>query len=104
MLVHIGAGMPRLCSAEDLDALSVGVEASSADWEGLASTLRSAAAGDVADGHVWLDISWLRAASGDPGQAWQDRFARMLGYAGDHGWLSPDGRRVRAHVDWGVSR
>lgn len=106
MFVYIpdcGGGTPRLYSADDLGALSVRMEASPADWDALARTLRAAAAGEVADGYVWLDISWLRDAAGESAPEWRDGFARMLDYAGAHGWRSADGRRLRAHVDWGMS-
>jgi hypothetical protein len=103
MQVHIsdgGRGTPRLNTAEELTALSVRAEASAPDWTTLARTLRTAGAGEVADDHAWLDIAWLRAAAGDRDAGWHDAFAAMLEYAEVHGWLSADGRRVRAHVDW----
>lgn len=89
----------QLISADDLTSLSVRVEANTVDPAAIASMLRSAGAGDVAADHVWLDISWLRAAAGTPGPDWPHRFAAMLQYAQTHGWLSPDGRRVRAHLE-----
>jgi hypothetical protein len=105
MFVYIaekGKG-PQLVSADDLTSLSVRVEASPVDPAAISSMLRSAGAGDVAADHVWLDISWLRAAAGTPGPDWPQRFAAMLEYAQARGWLSPDGRRVRAHLEQPVA-
>ncbi|SFW86724.1 hypothetical protein [Amycolatopsis australiensis] len=102
MLVHIAdSGTPRLRAADDFGSLSVRAEASAPGWETLSRTLRAAGAGEVAGAHAWLDVAWLRAAAGDRDAGWHDRFAAMLGHAEAHGWLSADGRRVRAHVDWG---
>ncbi len=102
MLVYIpdgGRGTPQLRTAEDLGALSVRAEASSLDWDILSRTLRAVGAGEVAGDHAWLDIVWLRTAAGERDQDWHDGFTAMLDYANAHGWLSDDGRRVRAHVD-----
>jgi hypothetical protein len=106
MLVYIadgGRGTPQLRTAEDLGALSVRAEASPPDWDVLSRTLRVAGAGEVAGDHAWLDISWLRTLAGERGPDWHDGFTAMLGYAGAHEWLSADGRRVRAHVEWGLT-
>ncbi|MCD2114908.1 hypothetical protein [Rhodococcus rhodochrous] len=101
MLVYMpdgGRGTPQLRTAEDLGALSVRVDASSLDWDILSKTLRAAGAGEVVGAHAWLDISWLRAAAGKREQDWHRGFTAMLDYAAAHGWLSDDGRRVRAHI------
>lgn len=105
MFVYVSGGRgrtPQLCTAEDLDALSVRAEASAPDWDFLSRTLRGAGAGEVVGDHAWLDISWLRAAAGERDQDWLAGFTGMLDFAGAQGWLSADGRRVRAHVDWGL--
>jgi hypothetical protein len=104
VLVYIsdaGRGAPRLCAAADLGALAVRTETDAPDWEALSRTLGVAGAGEVIGGHVWLDIGWLRTAAGERDREWHDGFARMVQYAAAHGWLSADGGRVRAHVDWG---
>jgi hypothetical protein len=105
MFVYIaekGKG-PQLVSADDLTSLSVRVEASPVDPAAISWMLRTAGAGDVAADHVWLDISWLRSAAGTPGPDWPQRFAAMLEYARTRGWLSPDGLRVRAHLEQPVT-
>ena len=94
---------PQLVSADDLTSLSVRVHAKTVDPGAVSSTLRSAGAGDVADGHAWLDVTWLLTAAGAPGPDWPGRFAAMLDYAKGRGWLSSDGRRVRAHIEPGTA-
>ncbi|MGW4591034.1 hypothetical protein [Amycolatopsis thermoflava] len=93
--------MPQLCRAEDLSALSVRAAAESPRWGLLSRALGAAGAGEVAGDHVWLDVSWLRSAAGDRDQDWHDGFTRMLDQAARQGWVSADGGRVRAHVEWG---
>jgi hypothetical protein len=34
------------------------------------------------------------------GDGWPARFAAMLDFARDKGWLSSDGEAIRAHVEW----
>jgi hypothetical protein len=104
MFVYIpdkGLGPPQLRTAEDLAELFVRAVPSSPDWDMLSRSLRVAGAGEVIDDHAWLEVSWLRAAAGERDQNWHDGFAGMLDYAQAHSWLSADGRRVRAHVEWG---
>ncbi|MDQ0381390.1 hypothetical protein [Amycolatopsis thermophila] len=104
MVVYVpddGRGVPQLCRAEDLGALSVRAAAGAPRWELLSRTLGAAGAGEVAGEHAWLDVAWLRSAAGDRDQNWHDGFTRMLAYASDLGWVSADGGRVRAHVEWG---
>jgi hypothetical protein len=50
--------------------------------------------------HVELDLAELRrrAGLGQVGADWPQRWDAMVGYAGRKGWLSADGRTVRAHV------
>jgi hypothetical protein len=52
------------------------------------------------DGAVWLDLAVLRARArlAATAQDWPDRWAAMLAAAERAGWLSGDGRAVRAHV------
>lgn len=95
-----GRGIPRLCGTEDLGALAVRGPANSPRWDLLARALGAAGAGEVADEHAWLDVEWLRSAAGERDRTWHDAFTRMLAYAGSRGWLSADGTRVRAHVEW----
>ncbi len=104
MVVYVpdgGPAVPQVCRAEDLSALSVRAVAESPRWGLLSRALGAAGAGEVAGDHVWLDVSWLRSAAGDRDQDWHDGFTRMLDHAARQGWVSADGGRVRAHVEWG---
>ena len=50
---------------------------------------------------AWVSIAALRAFEGLAGdQAWQTGFANMIKAAEPHGWISRDGRAIKAHVDW----
>lgn len=53
------------------------------------------------DGHAWIDAEALRSWPGpaqDP--AYRAGIDGMLGYAAKKGWMSDDGKRVRAHIVW----
>ena len=52
--------------------------------------------GDEAD----LQVAELRRRAGAEGVSadWAQRWDDMIAYAARHGWLSPDGTTVRAHV------
>src|SRR5437763_14470885 len=69
MVVYVpddGRGVPRLCRAEQLDALSVRVPADSRRWDLLSRSLAGAGAGAVADDHAWLDVEPRRPRPGAP--------------------------------------
>jgi len=53
-------------------------------------------AGVVAGEHVWLDVDWLAGQAPAPSAAWLAKFAAMIDYADQQGWMR-DGR-VRVHV------
>ena len=48
--------------------------------------------------HVAVTISWLRSSAHDVAGDWNDRFEKMLAYAGTKGWLTDDGAAVLGHV------
>jgi hypothetical protein len=41
-----------------------------------------------------------RLAAGAVAAGWEADFAAMLDYARSRGWLTDDGREIRAHVEW----
>ena len=52
------------------------------------------------EGSAFVRVEWVRAmASGQVADDWDARFAGMLDYARDKGWLSDDGQAIRAHVE-----
>ena len=84
---------------DDLKRLSV--ESRLTDPGQVATALHRAGAGRLDGDHAWLDTDFLRrtAAPAEPA-TWTTEFDAMIRYADRHGWVSPDGRQVRAHVDW----
>ena len=74
--------------------------ASSVSADVLAAGLASCGAAAAApDGGFLVAVAWVRAqAAGRTAGDWDERFARMLGYAQSKGWLSQDGEAVTAHV------
>jgi hypothetical protein len=50
---------------------------------------------------AWVTVEGVRRlAVGLVGPAWDGEFAAMVDYAAGKGWLSPDGAKLRAHVEW----
>jgi hypothetical protein len=86
--------------ADDCGRLHVTLDGVSEDDADAA--LRAAGLGRVSGpDHAWLDLAALRtraeAAATEPG--WPAAWDAMIAYAGTHGWLSPDNREVRAHIE-----
>lgn len=53
------------------------------------------------EAHAWIDANALRQWPGLAGNAeYQAGLGQMLDYAARKGWMSPDGKRVRAHIVW----
>lgn len=67
----------------------------------LRAVLTLADAGELIDGgrHVMVDVAAVRRlAAGRVHADWAGEFEAMVQFAARQGWVSPDGRRVRAHV------
>jgi hypothetical protein len=65
-----------------------------------ANGIAAACAGSAtSDGHVWVDIEYLRRECNGSDPAWATKFKAMLAYASSKGWMSDDGAAVRAHVE-----
>ena len=53
------------------------------------------------DGGAFVRVDRVRdLAAGRVGADWPVRFAAMLDFARDKGWLSDDGGAIRAHLEW----
>lgn len=53
------------------------------------------------EAHAWIDTDALRQWPGLAGNAaYQSGLGGMLEFAARKGWMSPDGKRVRAHIVW----
>ncbi len=101
MVVTLAADGALVQDADDCGRLHV---ATALDPAALRSALKLTGTGHAEDdGTVWLDVAVLRSraqlvASADD---WPHRWTAMIDYAERSGWLSPDGRMVRAHVERG---
>jgi len=65
--------------------------------------LAGAGLGHLADDgdNAWVSVEGVRRlAVGHVGPAWDSEFAAMVEYAAGKGWLSPEGDKLRAHVEW----
>jgi hypothetical protein len=75
------------------------VETDLTDRAALSEALRAANAGWADADAAWLGVEFLnRTAEPASRPSWEAEFTAMVSYAGSKGWLSPDGRHVRAHV------
>ncbi|GAA5051614.1 hypothetical protein HNP84_006419 [Thermocatellispora tengchongensis] len=101
MYVYVTADHVELREPDDCRRFHV---LTALDRAALDAALAGAGAGSATDAETdaEIDIGWVRSAAvgaGGVGGDWADRFAAMLAYAGRKGWLTADGRRVRAHVE-----
>ena len=56
--------------------------------------------GSMEGNDAMISVEAIRsAAAGRVGEGWDAGFESMLEFAGTKGWLSEDGRAVRAHVE-----
>jgi hypothetical protein len=99
-LLITSADRSGVAVVEPDDTRQLSVETPLTDRSQVASALREAGAGRLDGDHAWLDIDFLRrtAAPADPA-SWVDAFDAMIKYAERHGWVSDDGRQVRAHLE-----
>lgn len=51
---------------------------------------------------AWIDVAWLRGQGPEADAGWHESFDRMIAGARPYGWVSADGRRVKAHVIWSM--
>jgi hypothetical protein len=98
VIVILGADGVLLRDPDDCGRLHVETDLAGDDLvEVLTTTGTGAPAGD---GRVWLDLATLRSrarlAATDPD--WSANWEAMVAHAQRSGWLSEDGRAVRAHI------
>lgn len=98
MIVYVSEGRASLDQAEDFRRFSVACvgarpEATPAGVDGV-----SFESPDVA----WVSVDALVGMHGAAATPeWRQALAGMIEKARPHGWISPDGRSIRAHVTWG---
>jgi hypothetical protein len=91
MIVQVAAGRTALLDPDDFRRFKVTLEAGATNN----SLLRF-------EGAVvaWVDVEALVALSGRASdEAWMAGFCKMIEAARPHGWISADGREIRAHVE-----
>ena len=65
----------------------------------LAAVLAGADAGRLTGpDQVAVNVGWLRSSAHDVASDWDDRFEKMLAFAGSKGWLTADGAAVLGHI------
>jgi hypothetical protein len=96
MIVLVTASGARLLEAYHFRSFALQTTLSSTD---LAAQAEAAVFTLAGDGHAWVQLAWLRRqpAAADPG--WRTQLERMVEQARPYGWISADGRAVRAHVE-----
>ncbi|MFP5021855.1 hypothetical protein [Pseudonocardia phyllosphaerae] len=90
------------CVVTDADTLTdLRVLSSITGASSLDEVARAVGIGTAGEGHVFADVERLRALAKESAtlEDWDEQFDGMIGYARARGWLSEDGRAVRAHVD-----
>ena len=92
-------GEHRLCEPDDFTAFSV-VVPSAADLPLPADAVPRELGRPGSEGtHVFVlrDAVLELADAEHRSRAWHEQFRAMFAYAGKAGWVSPDGRAIRAH-------
>ncbi len=85
---------------ENLRELAVRAPGGLAQQE-VEQALAAAGLGVVDNGHAWLEVAQLRASGTAQPPQWAEGFDGMIAFAKSRGWISEDGRSVRAHIDYG---
>lgn len=93
-----GSGAARAVVQDTSDLGRLEVELAGVDEATASAALADAGLGEVRGGHAWLDVGALRAAAVGPSGPEGGEFDAMVSYAASRGWVSADGRALRAHV------
>jgi hypothetical protein len=101
VIIHMTMDGAQVLEAADLKALSVTLEDGIEVHHATANSPLGTPSDDGAA--VWLDVAELKSTArssfdGAAPEGWSDGFDAMIEYARTKGWLSADGKAVRAHV------
>lgn len=98
MIVTFGQDALRVVEPDDCTRLSV---TTTLPLPELDAALRASGLGRLDGEAALLDVDVLRARARELATLpdWDDRWQAMLDYATGKGWVSEDGRDVRAHVE-----
>ena len=62
--------------------------------------LESGSAGELAGNHVWVEKVFIEScAEVCATEGWKAGYRKMIAFAGEHGWVSDDGMKIRAHLE-----
>jgi hypothetical protein len=60
-----------------------------------------AAFGELDGGqNAWVSQDWLIEKGRPDDSAWRNSLGQMIAYAESRGWLNPETRAIRAHLEW----
>jgi hypothetical protein len=97
MYIRVTDAGVSLEEPEDTRKFSVSVAAPPEDLD---RALRASGWGMTDGTEALIDVEMVRrAVCGRVPAGWDDDFKIMINYARSHGWLSPDERFVRSHVE-----
>lgn len=99
MIVVLAADGVVVQEADDCGRLHLETDL---DADGAHTALAATGTGElIDDDNAWLDLAVLRSRAQLLATApdWAESWAAMTAYAERKGWLSEDGRSVRAHIE-----
>ncbi|QSE80480.1 MULTISPECIES: hypothetical protein [Rhodococcus] len=97
MFIELSLGFVALREFDDLSRLHVQAPPEMT-LESIDSSLRAANLGRIDDLGTAITISELRARINEVWAPRSPAFDKMIAYATDKGWVSSDGRDLRAHI------
>ncbi|MQA14887.1 MAG: hypothetical protein GEV09_12140 [Pseudonocardiaceae bacterium] len=100
MFVEVSPHGVAVREVDDLTRLHL--QARDVDAQAVAAALRDSGSGELVDADTaLLELDALRGRA-EPASTltdWPARWEAMIGYAGEKGWLSEDGRCVQVHIE-----
>jgi len=85
---------------EDFRKFKVAVAQPASAYEAVAKSNPEIVAFDDAE-TAWVSVAALKGWEGlKEAPAWQEGLDAMIEKARPYGWISPDGRSIKAHVEW----
>ncbi|WP_011583073.1 MULTISPECIES: hypothetical protein [Chelativorans] len=98
MIVQVSAGKVALFEPDDFRKFKVTLDSSSED--AAANVLKGPLLRLEGTDTAWVDIESLVALSGKASEdIWVASLQRMIEGARAHGWISADGKEIRAHIE-----
>ncbi len=101
IVISVGpAGEATLSIDQPDDCGAFHLEARGVDRHAVGALLARVGAGSLAGDNAFIEPATVeRLAAGSVGADWEARFAGMLAYAEEKGWIDASGA-VQAHVEW----